>query len=340
MVRIVLIILSVFILEKAAHASFSVPDNMLGVKRILFDFRRPLKDKLLQLRQNFIERKYKQGTRFVSNEIVTCPFGVKVQPLENIVNYSYTQDISKDVQTGKVTTIENRTFRGCAKKKTLTERIKVIGDKSYAASEKDILQGNLNLTMDNGGREIIDYRMFDSDGNQVMRLYSKINGKYRFTNYYFGSDKFMQILYEKKNDKLDIKYRFFPFDFILNRNGFQFSTKVGARSQGYFRAFVYKSGAIEYFDDKGVQVSLASFQKNFQINGINFIMNSILIEFPVTDFVNTGGDSARLKEELRNAQTWLIGGNPAQLNLVRNLIEEYLQAVDKGLLVDKRPRGQ
>jgi hypothetical protein len=340
LVRIIFITIFLITSGKEASASFSVPDHMLGVKKIMKDFRKPIQDKLLQMRQNFIERSYKNGTRFISNEKVVCPFGVEIAPKESIVTYTYTTDVTKDEVTNKITTVQNRLLRGCAKKDTIQERIKIVGNKAYLQDHQDVMQGKLQLQMGKGAKELVDYRMLDSQGVQVMRIYSKISDTKRITNFYFGDQKFIQITYIKNKTNLDLRYRFYNMDFNINRNGFVYSEAIPARTDNFFRAIVHDNGAIEYFNDKGIQVSLASFQKNFQLNGISWIMDSILIELPVTDFVSTGGDSARLKEELRNAQTWLIGGNPAQLNLVRNLIEEYLQAVDKGLLIDKRPNRQ
>lgn len=340
MARISFILLFLIIIVNGAHASFAIPDHMLGIRKITQDFRKPIIDKLLQMRQNFIERNYKNGTRFVSNEKVVCPFGINVSPLSNLATYTYSTKVVKNKKTAKVTSYENRFLRGCAGKDTITEKIKTVGKKSFINDHKTIMQGNLRLQMNKGEKESIDYRMVDSNGVQVMRIFSKVTGNDRVTNFYLGDQKFIQIFYKRLGEKLDVRYKFYSVDFILNRNGYEYTSRIDARSNGFFRAMIYDNGPIEYFNDKGVQVSLATFQKSFQLNGINFIMDSVLIELPVTDFVSSGGGSERLKEELRNAQNWLIGGNPAQLILVRNLIEEYLQAVEKNLLIDNRPKKQ
>lgn len=340
MARISLILLLSMFIGKGANASFAIPDHIFGIKRILEDFRKPIQDKLTQLRQNYIERTYKNGIRFISNEKVVCPFGIGIEPLTNIVTYSYTSQVSTDELTGKVTSYENRKLRGCAKKDTISEKIKIIGKRAFLNDHKTIMNGGLSFQMNNGEKDLIDYRMMDSDGKQVVRIYSKVTGNDRITNFYMGDEKFMQIFYKRIGDKLEVRYKFYSFNFQLNRNGYEFRSHINARSDGYFKAVIHDSGAIEYYNDKLVQISFASFQKSFGLNGISFIMESILIELPKTDFVNSGGGSARLKEELRNAQTWLIGGNPAQLNLVRNLIEEFIQAADKNLLIDKRGKKQ
>lgn len=327
-------------MTKEVSASFAIPDHMLGIKKFAKDFRKPVINKLLQMRQNFIERKYKKGTRFISNEKMVCPLGTVIYPFNNLATYTYKTKVVTDKKTGKVTSYENRFLRGCSQKNTITEKIKIIGKKAFINDHDDIMQGILQLQMNKGEKEIIDYRMIDSAGVQIMRIFSKVTGNERITNLYLGNQKFIQIFYKRQDDKLEVRYKFYSADFLLNRNGFEYSSHIEARSNGYFKAMIHDNGSIQYFNDKGIQVSLASFQKFFQLNGINFIMKSVLIELPVTDFVSSGGGSARLKEELRNAQTWLIGGNPAQLNLVKILIQEYIQAVEKNLLIDNRPKKQ
>ena len=220
MVRISFIFFFSTMIASGAHASFAIPDHMLGIRKISIDFRKPIIDKLLQMRQNFIERNYKNGTRFVSNEKVICPFGVTVQPLNNLATYTYSTKIETDDKTGKVTSYENRFLRGCASKDTITEKIKIIGNKSFINDHQTIMQGNLRLQMNKGEKEVIDYRMIDSAGVQIMRIFSKVTGNDRITNFYLGDQKYIQIFYKRMGEKLDVRYKFYSVDFILNRNGY------------------------------------------------------------------------------------------------------------------------
>lgn len=335
MVRIVLTLLILLNIGKEAKASFSLPNQFFGIKRISNEYRLPIKNKLLQLRQNFIEKVYTGGTRFTSNQQVVCPFGIKVTALSPIVKYHYTLKTEK--KDGKTTSYENRFLKGCDQSNSIVEKIKVIGDKSYLSSINDIMSGEYDFSM-SPGKEVLDYRMFDGFGEQVIRLYSKVTGNNRISYFYLGYEKYMQITYKKIGGKLDVRFRFYPINFNINRNSSQFRMSIPARYDGTYRGIIYDTGAVEYYNEKGIQISLATFQKTFGLNGVNFIMNSMLIELPATQFVNSGNQAARLIEELRNAQNWLIQGGPAQLNLVRNLVEEYLKAAENGLLVDKRPK--
>lgn len=337
MVRIALFIFSIILVGKEASASFSLPSQFFGIKRISDEFRLPIKNKLLQLRQNFIETNYKGGTRFTANSETNCPLKTVVPALSPIVKYEYRLKTQK--LNNKTITYENRFLKGCDQSQTLVEKIKVVGNKTYFSSNIDILSGNYDFSMTDG-KEELDYRMFDGFGEQVIRLYSKIENNQRISNFFLGPEKLMQIIYKKMKGKLEVRFRFYPITFAMDRNGSKFKMSIPARYEGYYKGIIYDSGAIEYFNEKGIQISLADFQKRFGLEGVSYIMNSILIELPETKFVNSGNQSARLIEELRNAQNWLIQGGPAQLNLVRNLVEEYLKASQNGLLVDKRPNDQ
>ncbi len=85
---------------------------------------------------------------------------------------------------------------------------------------------------------------------------------------------------------------------------------------------------------------MAKFQKAFHMEGLTYPVMSVLVELPTTDFVSSGSKSARMLEELRNAQTWLITGGAAQINLVKILIDDYIKAVDKGMISDNRPKAR
>jgi hypothetical protein len=313
-----------------------LPNHMIGLRRLAEDYRQPIKTKLLQLRQNFIERQFESGTRFFSDTLITCPLGVQVFEKQPLVRYEFQKKAFQE--NGKIISQEFRNLKGCSGEDSLVERFKTIAKKEYLSSDQTIMKGEFDFTL-SSDKESIDYTLFDSKGEAVVRLYTRQEGSERFTHYYLGGQELMRISYKKMASRLEVAYRFFSINFTMNRNGYRFTSAIPARFIGAYRALISNDGAIEYFDDLYNPISLATFQKKFSLNGVNFILDSLLIELPKTDFVNSGNQSTRLIEELRNAQIWLINGNPAQLNLVRNLVEEYLQAAEKGLLIDQRPRN-
>ena len=63
-----------------------------------------------------------------------------------------------------------------------------------------------------------------------------------------------------------------------------------------------------------------------------------LRRFPTTEVTSSSGSNQRLLNELRIANSRLLNGT--ELNLVRILIQQYIQAVEKGEFVDNRPKKQ
>jgi hypothetical protein len=58
--------------------------------------------------------------------------------------------------------------------------------------------------------------------------------------------------------------------------------------------------------------------------------------FPTTKAVQSGSANEHLKEELRLTFNRLQ--NNTELNLVKKQIQDYIEAAENGLLIDKRPK--
>jgi hypothetical protein len=288
------------------------------------------------MRQNFIERKTQDGSRFISDKNVTCPLGVKVLSNDNLMSLSFSNNYKVNSETKKINSYEHRNYSSCDGSLAFRESIVVVADKKQRHTREDQLLGELDLRFNNEF-DSVDYRMIDATGEQVIRSFTSKTKNKLISVISIGNEKYINISIDKELNKKVFRYRFNPITFKVKRNGFEFEMNIPLRFSGHMKAELFDNGRIKYFNPKGIQVSLASFLKEFELNGLDFVMNSVLKSVPKTSFFNTGNANARILEELRNAQAWITTG---QDNLIRNLLEEYIAAVNKGEIVDSRPKKQ
>jgi hypothetical protein len=314
-----------------AHAGeYDLPKGFLSEVTLAEQFRLSIQNKLTQMRQNFVERSFSNGTRFYATNDITCPQGTKVQSRNDLLRMRVTQDVDEQLT-------ENIFYYGCRGSLTMREQVVTSGKKLTPASVPQLLMGQLNtsLTADETSK---DYRLLDGQGDQVFRILTRLVQGRLINHFYLNDQQYLRITRFKRSQYLEVRYEFFPIHFSMNRNGFEFSMSLPARFEGYYSARIYNNGVVHYYNEKRDPVSLATFQNSFKLEGFSFILDSMLIELPQTKFVTSGLRSGRMLEELRNAQTWLING--IQLNLVRNMVEEYIKAVQQGLIIDNRPAKQ
>jgi hypothetical protein len=321
---------------QTSFASLSFPKQFLSPNSITKELRLGLINKLVQMRQNFIERKTTSGSKFISDKNVSCPLGTKVFKNENLMSLSFSNQYQKNQKTSKFHSYEYRNYYGCNGTIALKESIIVIADVKHSNSKQDQLAIELDLRYKDN-YDSVDYKMIDGNGDQVLRIVTTKTKTVLNSTISIGNEKYIVISINKLKDRSIFRYRFNPILFKINRNGFNFEMKIPMRFDGYIRAEVFKNGRIHYFNPKGIQISLASFLQEFQLDGFNYIMDSLLATVPKTKFFTSGNENARILEELRNAQAWIISG---QDNLVRNLIEGYIKDIKDGLILDKRPNPQ
>lgn len=274
--------------------------------------------------QNFIRDIAPQEIRYISKEDITCLDGTKVEKNQALMRIIFSQKLKDNKY------IETRDYMGCDGKIAFTEYIEANETNEALHSLEDFYQNKMNISKA-GEFANFEYTLFDNMQERVFSITHEINSdKTKEMNFILNNQLFF-----KRNIEEDtwVFYQAYPIVFKMSRNGYNFSIKSSGRFQRPVKARVTPLN-VEYYDEDSHRISLASFQELFTINGFNFIMESLLAYYPQTSFVTSNLQSSKLLTELRDAQTFLING--VQLNLVRNLIEEYIEAVQKGEIVDNR----
>lgn len=313
----------IFLILFQLHAQ-ELGAEFLTAKSYTDQFRSFLLNKLKQMDQNFI-RDINQGEiSYISNENVTCLDGTDVEKNQPLMRIIFSPKLDGENYH------EVRDYMGCNGKIAFQESIEVKGIDKPLHSIKDFYQNKLIISKIREYKEFT-YSLIDNHGERVFSYHSsQISPNHEEMDFYLNNQIFFkrQIL-----NKENVTYNSYGINFKMDRNGYTFSANSNARFSRPISARITPTN-IEYYNPMQRRVSLAEFQKFFVLEGFNFIMDSLLAYYPKTTFVTSNLQSSKLLQELRDAQTFLING--VQLNLVRNLIEEYIEAVQKGEIVDNR----
>lgn len=313
----------IFIITLQVQAQ-SLGPEFLTAKSYTDQFRSFLINKLKQMDQNFI-RDINQGEiRYISNDTTFCLDGTKVEKNQPLMRIIFAPKLEKENYN------EVRDYMGCNGRIAFQELIEVQGIKKALHSTEDFYQNKLNLNKLTSFKAF-KYSLIDNQGEIVFSFHHQtLDATTKELDFYINN----QLLFKRTIiNAQDVIYNSYAIEFSMNRNGYNFRANSPAKFSRPISAKVTKNN-VEYYNQMQRRISLADFQKNFILEGFNFIMESLLAYYPKTSFVTSNLQSSKLLSELRDAQTFLING--VQLNLVRNLIEEYIEAVQKGEIVDNR----
>ncbi len=303
--------------------------EFLTAKSYSDQYRSILVNKLKQMDQNFIRDINGPEIRYISKEDTTCLDGTKVEKNQALMRVIFDNKLKEDKYT------EVRDYMGCNGKVAFQEYIEIKGINQALHNLSDFYASRLKLGAVKNYKNF-EYTLFDNQGERVFSItnevLSKENKNNSEMNFFLNNQLFFKRII---NNEKWITYHSYPLSFSMNRNGYSINIKSAGRFQRPIMAHITPYN-IEYYNEDQERVALAKFQENFTVNGFNFIMDSLLAYYPQTSFVTSNLQSSKLLTELRDAQTFLING--VQLNLVRNLIEEYIEAVQKGEIVDNRKK--
>jgi hypothetical protein len=317
-----IILLTLLIISLPCFA-IELGSEFLTARSYSDQFRPLLLNKIKQMDQNFIRNINQGSITYISRNDEVCLDGSHVEKNQPLMQILFDQKL-KDKNYEEV-----RSYVGCNGRVVFQEVLFIKGIDSLLHSQDDFYNYKLDLSKASTYDEI-QYFFIDDHGARTFAINGQKSNKLSEMNFFLNNQLFMKRIIE--NDQW-VSYSSYPLHFKMNRNGYRFETRSSKRFHNQLRANVTKNN-IEYYNPEGERISLASFQENFTVSGFNFIMDSFLAYYPKTEFVTSNLQSSKLLNELRDAQTFLING--VQLNLVRNLIEEYIEAVKKGEIVDNR----
>lgn len=317
---------SLFIFLFSAQSAYAgeLPSEFFSISMYSDYFRPNIENKVTQMGQNFVRVVTDSEVYFTSNSETRCQNGKKVPARQKIMSLSFKKSLVGDEYS------ESRIYRGCGGSIAFQESVQASGANKELHTKKEIFEGKMDLDSPEA-LEALTYELQDGEGNLVFAGYFKRIGQGTSTVFKLGNSKFASRTTNKTSAGKKVVLRAYPFSFHQHRNGSEI--EFNSNGDGILMALVTDLNTIYYGDDRQ-RISMAEFQGNFNMGGLDVIMDSMLAELPETKFVTTGTQDAKMLEELRTAQTFLISGT--QLNLVRELIEKYIKAVEEGSIVDNR----
>lgn len=325
--------LILLILSTQIAFSFEIPADLLSPQKITNELRLNLVNKIAQMKQNFIQRNFESGIYFTSNERVICPLNTTVERNQSLFKIVSKNEDNSDENDQKISS-DKRFYYGCAGKLSFFESLTFEGKEHISTKKEDVFEGKINLKLNQNFNKMT-YKMEDGFGSEILRI-NTVKSDNSFTSTIFLNNQKFIIIKGSKNKVEKYLYHFFPLNFSLNRNGYSATNQSSERFMGYMYFIKNSDNQLTYFDSRHNQISFVDFQKKFIINGLDFIMDSVLIELPRTKFASLGNQNARLLDELRNAQAWVTSG---QANLVRNYLESLIKSIKEGYITDTRPKN-
>ena len=317
------LILYISLLMALPSFAIELGNEFLTAKSYTDQFRQLLINKITQMDQNFIRNINDGSITYISRSDELCLDNTLVTKNIPLMRIILSQSYDKGVYQ------ETRSYTGCNGKVVFQETINAKGLSKPMHTMDDFYKNNMDFSKVRE-YESFEYSFIDEDGGRTYAVVASKNKNIQEMNFILNNQVLMQRIIQDGNW---VSYTSHPINFEMNRNGYTFRTSSSKRFDNQLRAKINKNN-IDYYNSKGERISLAAFQKNFAINGADFIMDSFFAYYPKTSFVTSNLQASKMLTELRDAETFLING--VNLDLVRILIREYIEAIERGEIVDNR----
>lgn len=331
------LLLALFILSFNIGAeTVPLPPSVSSADDIVNEFRNIFTTKIIELGKNFITLLSDKTIVFTSNTTVNCN-GSNIPKGEPLATMQY--NFKKDAQE----LVEKAIYTGCRGQISLVEDVITRGETLNPLKYEDFIKGKRSFDLADDEHYRL-YRLSNSDNEEIFKMLIEKNQKSKIIELYFVGEKFLRMNYDFQESTTKLTLTYFPFKgryvrkharWSFNRNFDPFNNTV-----------VVTKGSVNlvsYLDKYGEQFSQTDYLELYDqkitsgtLNEIRNILDYHNYYFPETKIIQTGSENERLKEELRIAFNRLQ--NNTELNLVKKLIQDYMEAVEKGLINDERPK--
>lgn len=319
-------VLAALIVFSGNCLSQELPSQFTTAKSFADLVRAGLVNKIAQMDQNFIRTAGGNEVGYHHTEEVSCLNGVKASPRQKLLKISYASSFLDGHYQ------ETRFYYGCSNTLGFRESYSINGVKGPVHDRSEILAGKMDFESVSKSDDF-SYELADGNGSPLVEIIHRKHTDRSAMVFKIGGAKVLRRQVKLLDPKKIVRYFAYPYEFSVSRNGSHFNAKSDGAFENYVTAII-DADNISYYGPSKERLSMAAFQALLQPPPMNLIMDMLLAELPETKFISSNAQSSKMLEELRNAQTFLISG--VQLKLVRNLIEEYIKAVQEGSIVDNR----
>ncbi|MFA6236146.1 MAG: hypothetical protein WC635_02370 [Bacteriovorax sp.] len=320
----------------AGAETVPLPPSVSSVDDIVSEFRNIFTTKINELGKNFITLLSDKTIVFTSNTTIRCN-GNSILAGEPLASMQYNFK-----KTGAELN-EKAVYTGCNGQISLVEDVITRGGKLTPLKYDDFIKGK--RTFDLADDEVYKlYRLSNSDNEEIFKMLIERNQNSKIVEFYFVGEKFLRMNYDFQESTTRLTLTYFPFKgkYVRKHGTWSFNRSFDA----FTNTVLVTKGAlaqVNYLNTNGELFSQTDYLSRFDkfitsstLSTIRGILDYHNYYFPETKIVQTGGANERLKEELRLAFNRLQ--NNTELNLVKKLVQDYIDAVEKGLISDNRPK--
>lgn len=313
-----------------------LPPSVSNVDDIVNEFRETLISKVSEVGKNFISTINGKTIIFTNGQPLRCN-GELTQIGQPVSSLQYNFKKSDNELS------EKSVYTGCNNQVSLVEDVVTKGSDLKSLEYDDFIKGTRSFDL-KPNEDYRLYRLSNSENEEIFKLVIERSKIGKTIEMYIVESKFLTMTYEFQIDstRLTFKYHGYKGKYVRNyaRWGFDVSYDPFTNT-----VMAKKTKLVEtsFFDTRGVRFSQKDFLsrvEDYLFNGpikrIRDILDYHNYYFPSTEVVNSGGQNERLKEELRILNNRLL--NNTEINLVRKQIQDYIEAAESGLLLDKRPK--
>ncbi len=314
-----------------------IPASVSTIDEIVNEFRETTTNKLEELSKNFISIINGKTVGFTTSSPLRCN-GLSTPPGQPISSLQYVSNL-KDQEL-----IEKAVYTGCNGAISLVEDVVTRGNELKSLEYSDFIKGKRSFDL--GANENYRYyRLSNSDNEEIFKFIIERTPNGKTAEFFIVESKFLTLRYEFSVDQSKVTFKYngykgryarkfatWEFDRLYD----PFTNTVIAKKVG---TFVETS----FYDTRGVRFTQKDFLTrvdDFLFSGpvkrIRDILDYHNYYFPSTEVVKTTGQNEVLKEELRLTYNRLQ--NNSELNLVKKQIQDYIEAVNLGQIIDKRPK--
>lgn len=320
---------------KAGHAeNVPLPTSILGIDDVITEFRTQWATKLVDLGKNYISTINPDSVYYTDSKAITCN-NVINNPGERLAGIKYLSD-KKDNEL-----YEKVIYQGCNRETALVEEVVTKGTNLEPAKFSDLLKGKRTFDLKDN-ETFRSYRILNEVSEAVFSVQIEKVGNNKYVNYSILGQKFLSMIYEYTPTATNVVVSYYGYSVNYVRKFWRRNSTMNITNFTN-KIFAKKSEMVVYLDGDGKAVSLTNFTNTFNdviLQGALDMITSIIeyhtYYFPETEATKSGNQNQRFLEQLRGAQTRLLTNT--EINLVKNLLQEFINAAELGQIVDNRPK--
>lgn len=319
-------------------AAPKLPRGIFSVDDLIKEFRGPLQTKIAELSKNYIVHKEGARASFKSHEDINCMW-------QNAQAGEVLAKLELNIKKTETSLNEAAYYTGCKGQLNLKEQVVTTGTDLKPISTKEFFNGERSFDLKKNEKTKL-YRLLAWDDEELFKLTLRRTPRGKVAEFYIRNQRFMNATYTFTEDESSVVYTFYGYniDYLRKHSKWRMNRN---RNTYALKAFAYNRAVSPtlFLNSTNESISSATFQRYFSFSVLQGTVSTIAdfvkwhnFLFPTTEFRSTGAQNSRFLDELRMTYTRLL--NNIEINLVRNLIQEYILALETGLLkvIDSRPK--